>query len=69
MNEFEMRLMNPQANIQPGGWYEVRDVQSVDMIRYKRMKAVKKYPHFWLFEDARGTRECFSEWYVGRYSR
>lgn len=69
MDRLEEFLQEPgDLGVKVGGWYKLR-VEFAKAFVYRRMRAVKKFPRFWLFEDERGIRECFSEWYLARYGR
>lgn len=68
MDWVQARLREPEnVNIQVGAWYKIRRVWD-GMEYFVKMKAVKEYKHFWLFESTDGWKECFSRWFLARYS-
>lgn len=70
MDRLEEFLQEPgDLGVKVGGWYKVRVEIAPKAFEYRRMRAVKKFPRFWLFKDERGTRECFSDWYLARWAR
>ena len=63
----------PEPVITIGAIYTIAKKVTVQgnnhVIITKRMRAVKKYSNVVLFEDERGTRECFTMWELARCIR
>lgn len=67
MNLLMARINEPEdITIKIGAWYIIRKPNETPESR--RMRAVKKYENFVLFEDKNGTRECFTYWYLARFA-
>lgn len=68
MDWLQARMREPEnVHIVAGAWYKIRRVWDGKEY-FVKMKAVKKYPHFWMFESTDGWKECFDEWFLARYS-
>lgn len=58
-------LLNAIKDVRPavGAWYDFE----IDFERV-RGKVLANYPHFTLFQDARGWKFCLTPWEVRRYA-
>lgn len=57
----------PPVDITEGAWYTLRVPGEITQVI--RRQAVKIYPCYVLFQDARGIRECWSWWELRRMVR
>lgn len=71
MDELMASIYNlPEPKLSKGAWYTLATTisagGSATTTKHRRMRAVKRYGDFWMFEDERGTRECWSLWEIAR---